>query len=120
MRALVYKPMVIALAMLLIAAATASGAEPRSTEFPPEAVEKMQKVRAVIHTTFGDMTIKFFPNVAPNHVNNFIELAKKGFYDGTLSMGLDQRLFFPSPGLLHPVILHDVPAERGLNLETVL
>jgi peptidyl-prolyl cis-trans isomerase B (cyclophilin B) len=27
--------------------------------------------------------MKFFPEVAPNHVNSFIELADSGFFDGT-------------------------------------
>lgn len=43
----------------------------------------MAETRAVIETKFGNIELKFFPEVAPNHVNNFIELAKKGFYDGT-------------------------------------
>jgi len=43
----------------------------------------MSKQQAIIHTIFGDMTLNFFPEVAPNHVNSFIELAKKGFYTGT-------------------------------------
>ena len=43
----------------------------------------MSEQQAIIHTTLGDITLKFFPEVAPNHVNNFIELAKKGFYNGT-------------------------------------
>ena len=43
----------------------------------------MSEQRAVIHTKFGDITLKFFPEVAPNHVKNFIELAQKGFYNGT-------------------------------------
>jgi peptidyl-prolyl cis-trans isomerase B (cyclophilin B) len=43
----------------------------------------MSETRAVIETKFGNMEIKFFPEIAPNHVSNFIELAKKGFYDGT-------------------------------------
>lgn len=38
---------------------------------------------AVLHTTKGDITIRFFPDVAPNHVKNFLELAEKGFYNGT-------------------------------------
>ncbi|MBI5212895.1 MAG: peptidylprolyl isomerase [Nitrospirae bacterium] len=42
----------------------------------------MSETKAVIETKFGNMEIKFFPDVAPNHVKNFIELAKKGFYDG--------------------------------------
>ena len=40
--------------------------------------------QAIIHTKLGDITLKFFPDVAPHHVNNFIELAKKGFYNGTI------------------------------------
>ncbi|MEW6376622.1 MAG: peptidylprolyl isomerase [Thermodesulfobacteriota bacterium] len=43
----------------------------------------MSETRATIETKFGKIELKFFPEVAPNHVNNFIELAKKGFYDGT-------------------------------------
>ena len=44
----------------------------------------MQETRAVIETKYGDITLKFFPGVAPNHVKNFIDLSKKGFYDGTI------------------------------------
>ena len=43
----------------------------------------MLETRAVIETRFGNMEISFFPEVAPNHVSNFTELAKKGSYDGT-------------------------------------
>lgn len=44
----------------------------------------MKNVRAVIKTKFGDMEIKFLPDVAPKHVENFISLAKSGFYNGTI------------------------------------
>ena len=57
--------------------------EVRYRKFSPEEVKKMSEQRAIIHTNLGDITLKFFPDVAPNHVNNFIELAKKGFYNGT-------------------------------------
>jgi peptidyl-prolyl cis-trans isomerase B (cyclophilin B) len=30
----------------------------------------------------GDITLELFPNDAPKHVENFVSLAKKGFYDG--------------------------------------
>jgi cyclophilin family peptidyl-prolyl cis-trans isomerase len=30
----------------------------------------------------GEFTLEFFPADAPNHVKNFLDLAKKGFYDG--------------------------------------
>ncbi len=39
---------------------------------------------AIIKTKFGEMEIKFFPDLAPKHVENFITLAKSGFYDKTL------------------------------------
>jgi peptidyl-prolyl cis-trans isomerase B (cyclophilin B) len=57
--------------------------EVRYKKFSSEEVKKMSEQQAIIHTTLGDITLKFFPEVAPNHVNNFIELAKKGFYNGT-------------------------------------
>lgn len=40
--------------------------------------------KAIIKTKFGDIHIKFHPDVAPKHVENFIKLAKSGFYDGTI------------------------------------
>jgi peptidyl-prolyl cis-trans isomerase B (cyclophilin B) len=43
----------------------------------------MSETRATIETKLGNIELKFFPDVAPNHVKNFIELAQKGFYDGT-------------------------------------
>jgi len=43
----------------------------------------MSETTAIIETKFGNIELRLFPDVAPEHVNNFIELAKKGFYDGT-------------------------------------
>ncbi len=57
--------------------------EVRSKTFTQEEVKAMQAASAVIQTPFGDITLKFFPDIAPNHVSNFIELAKSGFYNGT-------------------------------------
>jgi cyclophilin family peptidyl-prolyl cis-trans isomerase len=39
---------------------------------------------AVIETKFGKIEMEFLENKAPGHVKNFKELAKKGFYDGTI------------------------------------
>ena len=39
---------------------------------------------AVLQTSKGDITLRFFEDYAPNTVNNFIELAKAGKYDGVL------------------------------------
>lgn len=38
---------------------------------------------AVISTAYGDMTLSFWPDVAPKTVENFKKLAREGFYDGT-------------------------------------
>ena len=43
---------------------------------------------ATIHLTvkgqpLGDIVLKFYPDVAPNHVQNFLKLAREKFYDGT-------------------------------------
>ncbi len=58
-------------------------AEIKHKNFTKDEVKKMSDAKAVIETKFGNIEMKFFPDVAPNHVDNFIELAKKGFYDGT-------------------------------------
>jgi len=38
--------------------------------------------KATIHTQFGKMTLRIFPDTAPRHVANFLDLAERGFYDG--------------------------------------
>lgn len=38
---------------------------------------------AVVETKFGNMVIEFFPADAPKTVENFINLAENGFYNGT-------------------------------------
>ena len=55
----------------------------RHRTFSKQEIQRMEQTTATIETKFGEITLKFLPEVAPNHVNNFIELAKDGFYDGT-------------------------------------
>jgi len=38
---------------------------------------------AILHTTMGDITIRFFADASPKTVNNFLNLAQAGEYDGT-------------------------------------
>src|SRR4030067_1062710 len=77
-----FSMVVIALVMSVVFTAAAY-AEVKQRIYAKEEIKKMAETRAVIETKFGNIELKFFPEVAPNHVNNFIELAKKGFYDGT-------------------------------------
>jgi peptidyl-prolyl cis-trans isomerase B (cyclophilin B) len=51
---------------------------------PTSKTETPKGSRAIIKTKFGDIEIKFYPDVAPKHVENFIKLAKSGFYNGTI------------------------------------
>ena len=49
--------------------------------------ESTNKTKATISVKakgepLGDITLQFFPDVAPNHVKNFVTLAKQKFYDG--------------------------------------
>lgn len=69
--------MIIAVSAVLFASGdyTATGGEK---------MESNSAATAVIETKYGDMEIKFFPDKAPNHVKNFIKLAKDGFYDKTI------------------------------------
>lgn len=47
-------------------------------------VEGAKGPRAIIATRFGEIEITFFPDKAPEHVKNFVSLAKSGFYNGTI------------------------------------
>jgi len=42
-----------------------------------------EKEGAIISTKFGDITLEFFDDGAPKHVESFIALAKSGYFDGT-------------------------------------
>ena len=43
----------------------------------------MSQPRAIIETRFGEIELELLSDLAPGHVKNFTDLAKKGFYDGT-------------------------------------
>jgi peptidyl-prolyl cis-trans isomerase B (cyclophilin B) len=51
---------------------------------PPPLKEPNKGPRAVIKTKHGEIEIRFFPDLAPKHVENFVKLAKEGVYDGTI------------------------------------
>src|SRR4026208_807029 len=59
---------------------TTSSAEPAAQE---KSMSQYENKVAELHTSAGEIDIRFFPDVAPNHVKNFIDLAEKGFYNGT-------------------------------------
>jgi peptidyl-prolyl cis-trans isomerase B (cyclophilin B) len=50
----------------------------------PVKAEGAKAPKAIIKTKFGDIEVAFFPEKAPKHVENFITLARSGFYNGTI------------------------------------
>jgi cyclophilin family peptidyl-prolyl cis-trans isomerase len=51
---------------------------------PPLTVDATKKYTAKISTSAGDMTAELFPGDAPRTVNNFVFLARDGFYNGVI------------------------------------
>jgi peptidyl-prolyl cis-trans isomerase B (cyclophilin B) len=87
--------------------------------------------KAVIETKFGNMELEFFPQKAPKHVENFIKLAKSGFYDGTIfhrvipnfmiqggdpnTKGKDKSKYgMGGPGYHLKAEFNDIPHTRGI------
>jgi cyclophilin family peptidyl-prolyl cis-trans isomerase len=57
----------------------------KSYSNPPEqTIDPTHKYRATIRTSAGEMTAELFPTDAPRTVNNFVFLARDGFYDGVI------------------------------------
>jgi len=52
-------------------------------EQAPVSVEEAAKLEAVISTDLGTIRFEFFTDKAPKHVQQFIKLARQGFYDGS-------------------------------------
>jgi peptidyl-prolyl cis-trans isomerase B (cyclophilin B) len=52
---------------------------------PPELTIDLDKqYQATLHTSEGDISIEFYPADAPLTVNNFVFLARDGFYDDVI------------------------------------
>jgi len=87
---------------------------------------------AIIKTKFGEMEVVFFPALAPKHVESFLSLARKGFFNGTIFhrvmpgfmiQGGDPNTKDPSkiraygtggPGYTLPAEFNKIPHERGI------
>jgi len=101
-------------------------------ETPAPPAEDGKAPRAIITTRFGEMELVFFQDLAPKHVESFLTLARKGFYDGTIFhrvipgfmiQGGDPNTKDPSnrqsygnggPGYTLPAEFNRLPHERGI------
>ena len=50
----------------------------------PQAFAEYEDTIVVLETDSGRLIIEFFPQFAPNHVENFVTLSEDGFYTGTI------------------------------------
>jgi cyclophilin family peptidyl-prolyl cis-trans isomerase len=55
---------------------------PKSYAHADQVVDPSKKYTATIATDKGDIVMSLYPDRAPKSVNNFVFLAREGFYDG--------------------------------------
>jgi len=63
-------------------AAPAPGNQKQWKEAPAMQIDVNRQYSAIIKTSLGDIEIELFAQDAPKTVNNFVFLAKEGFYEG--------------------------------------
>jgi peptidyl-prolyl cis-trans isomerase B (cyclophilin B) len=90
----------------------------------------------VLKTNQGDITVRFFPEISPEHAKNFVEHSKSGLYTGTLfhrvipgfmiqggdpnskddNPGNDGMggYSYKGPGTMLPAEFNDIPHTRGI------
>ena len=49
---------------------------------PPMTIDQNKEYTATMKTNYGDIVLQLFPKEAPLAVNNFVFLARQGYYDG--------------------------------------
>ena len=87
---------------------------------------------AILKTSLGNITLEFYPEAAPKHVNSFLNLSKTGFYDGTIfhrivkdfviqggdpttkNLTQKERWGTGGPGYTIDAEFNDIPHERGI------
>ena len=58
-------------------------AQKRYSGPPPMVIDPSKKYFATFHTEVGDFQVELFAPQAPQTVNNFVFLAREGYYNGT-------------------------------------
>src|SRR3989304_712811 len=91
---------------------------------PPMTIDPAKRYTAVLKTNRGDVTIRLLPEIAPVTVNNFVFLAREGFFDGCtfhrvipgfVAQGGDPTgTGRGGPGYRFPDELSDTPFEQGI------
>jgi len=77
---------VITAASMLTAGCAAGGPSPGAKTYsapPPIVIDKTKRYTATIETKKGNIVLELFATDAPKTVNNFVFLAREGFYNGS-------------------------------------
>ncbi|HSB08885.1 MAG TPA: peptidylprolyl isomerase [Blastocatellia bacterium] len=78
---------ILLLCLAWLASCASALAQQKKREVQPAAAEvtaeEAAQLEAVITTDLGVIRFEFFPNKAPKHTQQFIKLARAGFYDGS-------------------------------------
>ncbi len=126
--------LVIMLACLVLGGASIGSwaGSPQLQLVEKKAPAQSKAPHAILKTKFGEMEIVLFPELAPKHVESFVNLSKKGFYNGTIFhrvipgfmiQGGDPYTKDPSkrdrygtggPGYTLPAEFNKVAHERGI------
>lgn len=53
------------------------------SQYPEMEIDPQKSYSAVLRTDKGEITVELFASLVPLTVNNFVFLARQGFYDGT-------------------------------------
>jgi len=76
----------IILVLAALLSASCAGGEPKPKTYsapPPMTIDSSKQYTATIETEKGNIVLELFASDVPVTVNNFVFLAREGFYDGT-------------------------------------
>ena len=76
------KQLLMSISLMLFT--TLAGAESQPADNTESPTAKAKPVEAVISTSKGDITVELYADKAPKTVENFVQYANDGFYDGTI------------------------------------
>jgi cyclophilin family peptidyl-prolyl cis-trans isomerase len=90
--------MVLALVLLIAVGQATAGQQ----QAPAVAAAPLQPAPGnpvvVIATSFGDVTVELFKDKAPVSVENFLQYAREGFYEGTIFHRIERRFVVQGGG----------------------
>ncbi len=72
---------IILAAMVVITGCSGKEADTEEPQAQAEA-QTPERPRVIMETSMGRIVLELFPDVAPNHVKNFLDLVNQGFYNG--------------------------------------